>query len=187
MKCRVIAITGKIGSGKSVVSAYLTSKGHYVIDCDSVARQLATTSQVVESVRAYLGDEYIVDKQLDRTKIRQYIFGNPQLLDGYNAIFSGIVKQRLLELIQDRQLVFVEIALLRTIDIDWYQIWNVVSNDNLRISRAATRDKTSIQNIVDISNSQRDVDNATHHIDNSGTLQQLYEQIDILLADIDVQ
>ena len=41
MKCKTVAVTGLIGSGKSVVGNYLRQKGFKVIDCDTVARKIA--------------------------------------------------------------------------------------------------------------------------------------------------
>ena len=45
-----IAITGTIGSGKSVVSEYLRSKEFYVFDCDKYNAQLIDSNKEVFDV-----------------------------------------------------------------------------------------------------------------------------------------
>ena len=49
-KMRLIAITGGIGSGKSVVSRLVQVMGYQVYDCDSRARSLMTEDAMVRQL-----------------------------------------------------------------------------------------------------------------------------------------
>ena len=55
MKCKVVAITGKIASGKSTVCSYLKSKGFVVVDCDKIAKEVLHQETVKQKVQNLLG------------------------------------------------------------------------------------------------------------------------------------
>ena len=96
MKRNAIALTGGIGSGKSAVGDYLRQKGFVVIDCDKIARQVANDSQVQQKVIALLGEQFVVDGQLNRAKIRSVVFADEYLHKQYSAIFHQRIKEILI-------------------------------------------------------------------------------------------
>lgn len=182
MKRNVIALTGGIGSGKSVVGNYLRQKGFAVIDCDQLSRQVSTQPQVLNSVANLLGEGYVADGQLNRAKIRNVVFADPQLHKQYNQIFHTRIKQELTQLVeQSNGTVFVEIPLIDAFDFDWQQIWLVQRSLNDRVNSVVQRDGVTPQNVLDIASKQVVCDHPTATINNDGSLQQLYSQVDDLL------
>ncbi len=91
MKRKVVAITGGIGSGKSLVRD-IVQKRLFSIDCDSLAREVSSRPQVVQSVELLLGSEFVENGKLNRRAIRNKIFSDCNLLESYNALFFEEVK-----------------------------------------------------------------------------------------------
>ena len=75
-----IGLTGGIGSGKSKVSALFERFNIPVIDADIIARQLLAIGQpALKQLVKTLGREIIhPDNTLNRQKLKQMIFSNPE-------------------------------------------------------------------------------------------------------------
>lgn len=182
MKHSVIALTGGIGSGKSAVGNYLREKSFTVIDCDKLSREVSTHPQVLQQVANLLGNEYVIDGKLDRAKIRSVVFGNKRLHDEYSKIFHERIKQMLVECVsKSNGTVFVEIPLLDAFDFEWDQIWLVERDVESRVNAVVTRDNVTAQNVLEIVSKQAICTNFTVKIDNNGTLEELFNQVDNLV------
>jgi dephospho-CoA kinase len=75
----IVALTGGIGSGKSVVSDRFAALGVPVIDTDLIAReQTEPGTPAHQEIRELFGPEVITkDGTLDRTRLRQLVFDSP--------------------------------------------------------------------------------------------------------------
>lgn len=181
MKRKIIAVTGGIGSGKSQVAKILNDCGYNVIDCDNVSRIVSSSSQVIDAVRLLLGDNAIIDGQLNRKYIRSVIFDgqNKQILHEYNDIFTLQIKSELQRQIDgcNGDAVFVEIPLIGAFEFAWDEVWLVQSNLQSRVKRIIARDNVDEKSALDVINSQVQVTNYTRVIDNNGSLQDLQRQV----------
>lgn len=76
----IIGLTGGIGSGKSTVSSFFSDLGIDIIDADRVAKQLTVKdSPFYHKIIKHFGDDCILHtKELDRKKLRHFIFSDPQ-------------------------------------------------------------------------------------------------------------
>ena len=76
----VLAVTGGIASGKSVVAQMLASLGAPMIDTDILARWVVEPQKPAwKEIVAYFGDKVLVeDGQLDRKKLSDIVFRNPE-------------------------------------------------------------------------------------------------------------
>jgi dephospho-CoA kinase len=90
-----LGLTGGIASGKSTVAAALAVFGAYVIDADAIAR--SATSQngpAIHALRGHFGPTIVNDMgQVDRDRLRQLVFSNPQAKLALEAIVHPIVGQ----------------------------------------------------------------------------------------------
>lgn len=144
MKPRLVAISGGIGSGKSVVSRVLRALGHRVVDCDTEARLLMDGDA---AMRRRIADEVCAGcitpdgGAIDRRKLSQAVFSSPPLLERLNAIVHGAVRSRLLRLAAGRPVTFFETAILYSSGFDALAdvIWEVEAPRGLRISRVMAR------------------------------------------------
>ena len=89
----LIALTGGIGSGKSVVQRILTALGYPVYDCDSRARALMATPAITASLADAFGYGIFDSRgSLDRRVLASIVFSDPDSLDRLNSITHAAVR-----------------------------------------------------------------------------------------------
>ncbi|MBU98643.1 MAG: dephospho-CoA kinase [Acidimicrobiaceae bacterium] len=91
------AITGGIGSGKTTVAKLLVLKGATLIDADQIVRDLQKPGQsVYKSIVERFGSDVLTDNQeLDRQKIADIVFSNPEQLEALNTIVHPAVGEEM--------------------------------------------------------------------------------------------
>jgi dephospho-CoA kinase len=97
---KVIGLTGGIASGKSTVAQFLKELGAVVIDTDKVGHEaFEPNTQSWREVMDAFGQEVLTpDGQVDRQKLGQIVFSDPQALNRLNQI----VHPRIYELAKAR-------------------------------------------------------------------------------------
>lgn len=89
----VIGITGPTGAGKTTALNALTALGGRIIDADAVYHQLTATSpDLRRELEERFGPVY-ANGDLDRKKLGQVVFQDPQALADLNAITHKYVAQ----------------------------------------------------------------------------------------------
>ena len=91
------AISGGIGSGKTTVAKLLVLKGATLIDADQIVRDLQKPGQsVYKSIVERFGSDVVTDNQeLDRQKIADIVFSNPEQLEALNTIVHPAVGEEM--------------------------------------------------------------------------------------------
>jgi dephospho-CoA kinase len=92
-----VGLTGGIGAGKSEVSRRLAAQGAIVIDADLIAREVVApgTDGLAEVVEAFGPELLGPDGGLDRERLGDIVFADPQLLGKLNAIVHPRVGARM--------------------------------------------------------------------------------------------
>ncbi len=95
-----VGLTGGIGSGKSEVSRRLAAQGAVVIDADAIAREVVEpgTDGLAEVVEAFGREVLGPDGRLDRPKLGDLVFADPERRSRLNAIVHPRVGARMAEL-----------------------------------------------------------------------------------------
>jgi dephospho-CoA kinase len=90
-----VGLTGGIGSGKSEVARRLVARGAVLIDADVAARAVVVPgSRGLSQIVAAFGDDVLSpDGSLDRARLGEIVFGNPELRAKLNAIVHPLVLQ----------------------------------------------------------------------------------------------
>src|SRR4030042_38837 len=85
---KVIGLTGGIGSGKSMVAQFLAELGAVIIDADKVGHEVFKPgTEAWREVVAAFGKQILNTKgEIDRKKLGEIVFGNPELLSQLNII-----------------------------------------------------------------------------------------------------
>ena len=113
---KVIALTGGIGAGKSLVANYFFSLGAEVLDADQLARQaIERGSDGFDQVLLAFGDEILKDGDIDRRALGEIVFANPEKRKVLESIIHPIVQQGLADArkaLSDNQILIYEIPLL---------------------------------------------------------------------------
>ena len=146
---RIIAITGGIGSGKSVVSSILRKLGYAVYDCDSRAKQLMATSADIkqELSEAFGADVVSTDGTICAPRLAAKVFGDNEALLRLNGIVHPRVKHDILRWAEAIAFthgdcrVFVETAILHESGLDAIvdEEWQVTAPEEVRVARVMKR------------------------------------------------
>ncbi|MEA5017238.1 MAG: dephospho-CoA kinase [Erysipelotrichaceae bacterium] len=120
-----IAITGTIGSGKSIVMSLL-SKDYPTIDCDVIAHKLLEENQAGYNAVLHAFHELFSNQPFSHKLLADHVFNNNKALRKLEAILHPMVLnevQRLLHLYQDKTYVFVEVPLL--FEVSWQEYFDL--------------------------------------------------------------
>ena len=186
-----IGLTGGIASGKSVVAARLKDLGAVLVDADALAREVVEPgTEGLQRIAAEFGDGVLArDGRLDRPKLGALVFGNPERLAVLNGIVHPLVRARAAAITSaapDGAVVVQDIPLLvETGQGSGFHLVLVVdAPDDVRLQRMqelrgmteeAARSRMAAQATRGARLGAADV-----ILDNSGTVQQLLDQVDML-------
>lgn len=194
---RVIALTGNIASGKTAVADMLAERGATIVDADVLSREAVRPgSPALEAIEQRWGSQVVgPDGNLDRASLRNIVFKDQLELDALNDIVHPeVLRLRDAEVEAARargdQLVVCVIPLLfeRHLANEFDSIVLVDAPRSLRLERI-TRDRgieeTEAMNMIA---SQMPADlkraRADYVIENSGTLEELSNEVDRLWDDL---
>ncbi len=105
----MLAITGLIGSGKSLVASVVREAGFEVLDADLLAHELyGENAALRRKIAAHFGDEALNENGINRFYISQIVFNNEQKL----SLLESIVYPLMQKEIEKRNPHFVEAAVL---------------------------------------------------------------------------
>ena len=89
-----VALTGGIGSGKSLVGEILEELGALVIDSDQLAREVIERgSPGYEEVITAFGDSILSEGQIDRAKLAAVVFKEKDLRKKLESIIHPLVRE----------------------------------------------------------------------------------------------
>jgi dephospho-CoA kinase len=91
----VIGLTGNIATGKSVVRRMLEHLGAYTVDADALAHRAYARGapgyqQVIDAFGRWLVNK---DGEIDRSKLGNLVFNNPEVMTQLEAIVHPLVRQ----------------------------------------------------------------------------------------------
>ena len=190
----LIALTGGIGSGKSVVAHILMALGYKVYDCDSRAKALMESADIKTALAGAFGTcIFDADGQLRRQALASIVFSDPASLKRLNNITHSAVRTDLAiwaDSYPCEKVLFVETAILYQSGIDRMvdQVWEIKAPRNTRIERVVLRNNLPSADIIARIEAQDSYSPDTPHhsvsvITNDG-LHALLPQIETLIAKI---
>ena len=90
----LVALTGGIGSGKSLAAEYFAELGAQVLDFDQIARDVIERgSEGFDEVIARFGDEILSQGNIDRRKLGDIVFSNPDARLDLEAIVHPKIRE----------------------------------------------------------------------------------------------
>lgn len=190
---KVIGITGGVGAGKTQVLRYLQERTDCrIIMADQMAHKLEEPGEACyEQIVALLGDGILsADSRIDKARMAERIFGDRKVLAQVNAIVHPAVKTCITGIIEEARMagrpayLFIEAALLiedgygQIVDELWYiHADAAVRRERLKADRGY--DDGKIERIM---RGQLPEETFYRHcsavIENNGTLEQVYRQIE---------
>jgi dephospho-CoA kinase len=156
---KIIGLTGGIGSGKSTIANYFQSLGIPVYIADDQAKKVSASAEIIKSIKNVFGSEVFLNNKLDRKKLANIVFQNPDKLKALNRIIHPAVKKDFdhwLSVHKNFPIVIKEAAILFESGSYKYcdAIITVAAPLETRIERVILRDKTSRSDIISRINNQ---------------------------------
>ena len=189
-----MVITGGIGSGKTVVSGYLSSKGIPVYDCDGRAKALYYENPLlVMDIEDALGESVTdADGVLDRQKLGSLIFSDKAKLTKVEAIVHPIVYEDFVRWRDDRikeaPFVIMESAIFLEKPL-FHDLADAVilveAPGHIRVERAVRRDKSNARTVRQRMKAQRyDRKRVDAVIVNDSDISTLYKRVDKVMDEL---
>ena len=193
---KIVGLTGGISSGKSTVSSYLKQLKIPVIDADEVARKVVEpNSQGAREIRKTFGsDVFEEDGSLNRQKLGALIFSNAENRQKLDDLLQPLIKIMILDEIEEyRQkgetMIVLDLPLLfeKHYEKLCEEIIVVYVPRELQLERLMKRNQYTKQEALSRIDSQLSIEEkrkrATVLLDNQGTIQQLYQQVEQWLVE----
>jgi dephospho-CoA kinase len=187
---KLVGLTGGIACGKSTVAAILRRLGAAVINADELSREVVQPGQEAwkEIIATFGADVLQKDKSLDRKKLRQIVFHNPEERKKLEAIIHprvrSLAEQRMRELAAaGNSIIVYEVPLLFEAQIHlWLRPVILVACD-LATQKQRLRERDHLTDIEAQQhlNAQMTLEDkrklADCVIENNGTLAELEQQV----------
>ena len=192
-----IAITGGAGTGKSTVARMFAELGIEVLDADRIAREaVAVGAPAWQELRRRYGEDYFNQNgELNRSKLAQLVFTEPEERRRLDDLIHPLVAQRLQAQFADLErrgvaLVMVEVPLLfetgRERSFDRVIVVAAPESDQIRRLRGRDgRGEAEIRGILAAQWPIADkVARADYVVDNGGELAQTRRQVKNIWGDL---
>lgn len=197
-KFLLVGLTGGIASGKSIVAQRFVGLGAHLIDADKISREIVMPDEPTwcEIVKEFGEEVLLPDRSLNRKKIAELIFSNPENRNILNQIMHKRIIEREDKIIntlieQDyRGVVIVDAALM--IETGSYKRMDklivVYANEECQLKRIIQRDGVTVEEARNRIASQMPMDEkkklADYVIDNSGDIDSTFAQVDKLYPEL---
>ena len=186
----IIGLTGGIGSGKTAVSDTFKSLGIDIVDADVSSRLVVEKGQpALDEIQAHFGDGILdSENNLDRAKLREIIFKNPQERVWLEKLLHPKIAEHIkdqLESSNSPYCILVSPLLLETEQKSYCSFVLVVDvPEESQIARTAKRDGVSEEQVKNIISAQIDrekrLEQADEIIINDGSMEELKEKVVVL-------
>lgn len=198
----IIGLTGGIGSGKSAVSDWFAMQGIDVVDADVIAHAItAKGSPVLDELKAAFGNWVIdSDGNYNRGAMREHILKHPAAITTLNAITHPHIQARIKDALEKSTAAYCVLSVPLLVEgmakspnlaelCDRILVVDVP--ESIQIHRATKRDQIKLSHHQDptayvktiiakqVTRQQR-LAAADDVVDNAGTLDELYAQLERL-------
>lgn len=184
----IIGLTGGIGSGKTAASDLFQTHGVVVVDADVVAREVVEPgSAALKEIARHFGKDILQDNgALDRAKLRQIIFSQPEQKTWLEQLLHPVIRDEIIGQLNMAQSPYVILSSPLLLETNQHQLCHRILlidvPEACQIARASARDDNTAEQIKVIIASQAPrqfkLDNADDIIDNSNDISALKTQVD---------
>lgn len=172
MKNHIIAVTGGIGSGKSVICQILKNYGYQIYNCDIKAKTLMDNSISIKSALSNELSPTVInnDGNINRKILSDIVFNDKDKLNILNKIVHFYVKEDIIQWIKENtsnlppSKLFIETAILYQSGIDKIvdEVWEITASEETRINRVIKRNGLSRTEVISRIKSQAFIPSKIH-------------------------
>lgn len=195
---RVYGITGPSGSGKSILSQYMTKNGVAHIDADRVYHELLIPpSRVLDALKNAFGEKILAkDGTLDRKALSAIVFNDKEKLALLNKTVLDFVLEKIRSMIKELEKsgytsaavdapTLIESGFHKECDT----VISVLSPKEMRIERIMARDGLSREKATERTNAQKPDEFYEEYSDiilvNDGDVDAFFERISAALPELE--
>jgi dephospho-CoA kinase len=184
-----IGLTGGIAAGKSEALKAFARLGAATLSSDAVVHELLESEPLRGRLVERWGPEVVRDGKVDRARIGEIVFADPEQLSWLESQIHPLVGERTAEWLRslpaDTEVAVVEVPLLFEVGRD--EVFDttvaVVTSDEVRRERAAARghalvDEREARQLSQLEKAER----ADHVVANDGSVEDLERALSALLA-----
>lgn len=184
----IIGLTGNIGTGKSTVLQMLAELGAEIIDADKLAHEvIAPNGPAYAAVVEAFGQEIVKpDGHIDRGKLGEIVFRDPQPLASLEALVHPAVSVRTRELIEQAKTPVIILEAIKLLESGLArqlcdEVWVVTCRREQQLARVmAQRGLTEAEARLRMEAQppqEEKIAQADVIIDNSGTVEETRKQV----------
>lgn len=158
---KIIGLTGGIGSGKTTIANHFRTAGIPVYIADDEARKIMQSEAIIDEIQKTFGSAIFEKGILNRQKLAEIVFDNPDKLKLLNGIIHPAVKKHFenwVSIHDKNPFIIYEAAIL--FESGSYQncdkIITVTAPLETRVQRVIQRDITTRENVLKRINLQWD-------------------------------
>jgi dephospho-CoA kinase len=186
----IVGITGGIGSGKSAATHRFEEHGITVVDADVVARIIVEPgTPALAAIAAHFGSDILCDDgSLDRTALRRLVFADESERRWLEQLTHPLIGQEIVEQISASDSPYTVLSSPLLLDTNQQLLADCIvvvdAPEALQLQRTAARDSNDEAQVKRIMAAQMGRDERLQRadiiIDNSGSLEDLNQQVDEL-------
>jgi dephospho-CoA kinase len=184
-----IGLTGGIAAGKSESLAAFERLGAATISSDAVVHELLDSEPLLGRLTERWGAEIAPEGRVDRTKVGEIVFADPEQLKWLEAQIHPLVGERignwLGSLDDDVEVAVVEVPLLFESEMEpvFDTTVAVVTSDEVRRARAEARGHALVgEREARQLGQEEKAARAEHVVENDGSLEELERRLSALIA-----
>ncbi|MBN1150322.1 dephospho-CoA kinase [candidate division WOR-3 bacterium] len=113
-----IAVTGKVGSGKSLASKFIQEMGFLLIDADLIGHKILENEEIAKKVKKIAGLEIILNGKIDRQKLGEIVFSDAEKIEALNSLSWPLIIKEIKRLTAENSRTVTDAALLSQWGID---------------------------------------------------------------------
>ena len=169
---KVIGLTGGIGSGKTTVSQFLAELGAVIIDADKIGHEVfKPNTEAWQEIVATFGSQILTpDGDIDRKKLGEMVFTNPESLSRLNRIMHPRMREIVKAQIEDYRHQEVDVVVLEApvlLEAGWTslvdEVWVTVASEATILKRLKERRGLSKQKALTRIHSQLSSEEQIRH------------------------
>lgn len=185
----LIAITGNIGVGKSLVGMILKDEGYLVVDTDDIVKEiLRTKNKVTESIVSRFGtsiENHDSDYYINKKNLASFVFNSQEKRKELESIIHPEVENCLRKLFvasKDESLIFVQVPLLFECHLEknYHETWCIFCTKEIQHKRLIEKgfsEEEIVKRLAAQMTQEEKMMRADFLVDNSGSIENTKKQI----------
>lgn len=189
----LVALTGGIGSGKSLAGEYFAQLGAIVVDSDQLSRDVIERgTEGFDEVISRFGDDVLTHGEIDRKKLGEIVFSDASALQDLESIIHPRVRMQwesIVENANEGDILINQIPLLvETGGVDRFdRVITVIASEEIRKSRLKARGlyESEINRRISVQASDQErIDISDYIIENDGSADDLLREVERVYEDL---